>query len=236
MRAGHVQRLLLPAGKLNQRQQGLEALALELGIRPERGDATAFAVAGPAGLRHQGALAWMRAQTGPQPTATDLLGLLTGLDHPPCVLVLDGIEDPRNLGACLRSADGAGADAVVLPRGRGAPLTAIARKTAAGAAEVLPVFEVSNLAQTLRQLQDRGLRIVGLADSQSHSLYQEDLRGPVCLVLGNEGQGLRRLTRELCDQIVALPMRGAVSSLNVSVASGIVLYEVLRQREAGNAL
>ncbi len=148
----------------------------------------------------------------------------------PLIMVLDEIEDPRNLGACLRVADGAGADCVVIPKRRAAGLNDVARKTAAGAAEHLPLVVVPNLSRALTEMQRAGLFVVGLADADERSLYGEDLTGPLVLVVGNEGRGLRQLTREHCDAVVSLPMAGSVSSLNVSVACGVALYEAVRQR------
>ena len=146
------------------------------------------------------------------------------------LLVLDGIQDPHNLGACLRTADAAGVHAVIAPRDRAAGLTAVARKVAAGAAESVPFIQVTNLARTLAHLKQLGVWIVGTAGQAELDLYQADLKGPLALVMGSEGAGLRRLTREACDFTVRLPMRGVVESLNVSVATGVVLYEVVRQR------
>ncbi len=156
---------------------------------------------------------------------------LDALDHPPLLLVLDGVQDPHNLGACLRSADAAGADAVLAPRDRAAGLTPAVRKVAAGAAEHLPFVVVTNLARALRALRERGVRVVGTAGEAETSLYAAELRGPLALVVGGEARGLRRLTREHCDLLVALPMAGAVESLNVSVAAGVALFEAVRQRQ-----
>ena len=151
----------------------------------------------------------------------------------PFVLVLDGVQDPHNLGACLRTADACGALAVVIPKDRAVQMNATVRKVAAGAAETTPIAVVTNLARTLRLLKEAGLWIVG-ADAEAAKLAQEtDLSGPIALVMGAEGSGLRQLTRETCDLTVRLPQQGAVESLNVSVASGMLLYEALRQRLAG---
>ncbi|MFO7953494.1 23S rRNA (guanosine(2251)-2'-O)-methyltransferase RlmB [Thioalkalivibrio sp.] len=153
-----------------------------------------------------------------------------GLD---LLLVLDGVTDPHNLGACLRTADAAGAGAVIMPRHHSAALTPAAIKVASGAAETVPVVTVGNLARTLASLKDAGMWTVGLAGEAEGSLYQVDLRLPSAIVMGAEGEGLRRLTREACDHLVALPMRGTVESLNVSVATGVTLFEAVRQRQAG---
>jgi len=149
---------------------------------------------------------------------------------PALVLVLDGVTDPHNLGACLRTADAAGATAVVAPRDRAAGLTPVVRKVAAGAAETVPFAQVTNLARCLRDMKEAGLWIAGAAEDGEKELFDADLTGPLALVMGSEGKGLRRLTRECCDFRLRLPMRGAVASLNVSVAAGVALYEAVRQR------
>jgi 23S rRNA (guanosine2251-2'-O)-methyltransferase len=149
---------------------------------------------------------------------------------PPLLLVLDGVTDPHNLGACLRVADGAGAHAVIAPKDHAAGINATVAKVASGAAETVPYFMVTNLARTLNELKERNIWVVGTGDSAAKTLYQADLTVPVALVLGAEGVGMRQLTAKTCDELVQIPMRGAVESLNVSVASGICLYEALRQR------
>lgn len=180
------------------------------------------------GVAHQGIV--LRVEPASPLDESDLEGLLSTLDGPPLLLVLDGVQDPHNLGACLRSADGAGVHAVIVPRDRACGLTPAARKVASGAAESVPLVQVTNLARTLRGLQQQGIWLVGLAGEAEQELYAVGLDGPLALVLGAEGHGLRRLTRELCDYLVRLPMLGAVDSLNVSVATGVCLYEALRQR------
>jgi 23S rRNA (guanosine2251-2'-O)-methyltransferase len=159
--------------------------------------------------------------------------LLGRLEVPPFLLVLDGVTDPHNLGACLRSADAAGVDAVVVPRDKSADLNATSRKVACGAAEVVPFVRVTNLSRTLQALKARGVWLFGAAGEAEKSLYDNDLTLSMALVMGAEGSGLRRLTREQCDYLVRLPMSGSVSSLNVSVATGICLFEAVRQRLAG---
>jgi 23S rRNA (guanosine2251-2'-O)-methyltransferase len=183
------------------------------------------------GGNHQGALAWVRMPAARN--EQDLDRLLEAAKQPPLLLVLDGVTDPHNLGACLRSADGAGATAVIAPRDKAVGLTPVAVKVASGAAESVPFVQVTNLARTLDALKARGIWLVGLADDAPASLFETDLAGPTALVLGSEGAGLRRLTQERCDLLASLPMRGRVESLNVSVAAGICLYEVLRRRLAG---
>jgi 23S rRNA (guanosine2251-2'-O)-methyltransferase len=156
--------------------------------------------------------------------------LLPGLQGPALLLVLDGVTDPHNLGACLRSADAFGANAVIVPRDNSAPLNATVRKVASGAAEVVPLVSVTNLVRTLRSLQEMGIWIVGAAGEARQDITAMDLRGAVALVMGAEGSGMRRLTREHCDYLASIPMSGEVSSLNVSVATGVFLYEARRQR------
>ena len=148
----------------------------------------------------------------------------------PLILVLDGVTDPHNLGACLRVADGAGVHAVIAPKDNAAGINATVAKVASGAAETVPYFMVTNLARTLNELKERNIWIIGTSDVATKTIYQADLKGPVALVLGAEGDGMRQLTAKTCDELVSIPMRGAVESLNVSVASGVCLYEAVRQR------
>jgi 23S rRNA (guanosine2251-2'-O)-methyltransferase len=150
----------------------------------------------------------------------------------PLILVLDGVTDPHNLGACLRVADGAGAHAVIAPKDHAAGINATVAKVASGAAETVPYFMVTNLARTLNELKERNIWVIGTSDAATQTMYEADLKGPVALVLGAEGDGMRQLTAKTCDQLVSIPMMGAVESLNVSVASGVCLYEALRQRLA----
>jgi len=180
------------------------------------------------GVSHQGVV----AETGAAPAIgeKELPEFLDALPHPAFLLILDGIQDPHNLGACLRTADAAGVDAVILPRDRSAPLNATVRKVACGAAEFVPVVRVTNLARIMRAIRDRGIWVYGAAGEAESTLYQTDLSGPLALVLGGEGKGLRRLTREHCDGLVSIPLDGSVSSLNVSVATGVCLFEARRQR------
>ena len=183
---------------------------------------------GLAGSRqHQGVVANIIAAV-PR-TERDLSGLVREADAP-LILVLDGIQDPHNLGACLRTADAAGVDAVLAPRDRAVGLTPAARKVASGAAETVPFVQVTNLARVLRKLQSEGVWLIGAAEEARNNVFDVDLTGPVGLVLGAEGAGLRRLTRQICDDLVRIPTLGAVESLNVSVAAGVCLFEALRQR------
>jgi 23S rRNA (guanosine2251-2'-O)-methyltransferase len=162
--------------------------------------------------------------------ANSLDDLLDGIKEPPLLLVLDGVTDPHNLGACLRVADGAGAHAVIAPKDHAVGVNATVAKVASGAAETVPYFMVTNLARTLGELKERSIWCIGTSDDAPRTVYQADLKVPVALVLGAEGAGMRQLTRKTCDELVSIPMRGAVESLNVSVASGVCLYEALRQR------
>jgi 23S rRNA (guanosine2251-2'-O)-methyltransferase len=179
---------------------------------------------------HQGVVA--RVDVLPQVNSLDDLldQLEQGTGEPPLILVLDGVTDPHNLGACLRVADGAGAHAVIAPKDHAVGVNATVAKVASGAAETVPYFMVTNLARTLGELKERGIWCMGAADDAPRSIYQADLKVAVALILGAEGQGMRQLTRKTCDELVSIPMRGAVESLNVSVASGVCLYEALRQR------
>jgi 23S rRNA (guanosine2251-2'-O)-methyltransferase len=181
--------------------------------------------------QHQGVVAEVAASTKGW-TEKVLLRRLKELDHPALVLVLDGVTDPHNLGACLRSADAAGVDVVVAPKDKAAGLTPAAKKVASGAADVVPFVQVTNLARALDGMKKVGIWLFGTEGEADTSLYESDFTGPVAIVMGAEGKGLRRLTREACDHLVNLPMVGTVESLNVSVAAGICLYEAVRQRSA----
>jgi len=176
--------------------------------------------------RHQGVAARVETIT----ISSSLDDTLDAVSGPPLILVLDGITDPHNLGACLRVADGAGAHAVIAPKDHAVGVNATVAKVASGAADTVPYFMVTNLARTLNELKERDIRVIGTSDDAQQSLYDLDLSGPVALVLGAEGSGMRQLTSKTCDELVRLPMAGAVESLNVSVASGVCLYEAVRQR------
>ncbi|MBS7781528.1 23S rRNA (guanosine(2251)-2'-O)-methyltransferase RlmB [Acidovorax sp. CCYZU-2555] len=181
---------------------------------------------------HQG----VAARVEPTKQITSLDELLENLEESgvknPLLLVLDGVTDPHNLGACLRVADGAGAHAVIAPKDHAAGINATVAKVASGAAETVPYFMVTNLARTLNELKERNIWIIGTSGDADKNIYQMDLKGPVALVLGAEGDGMRQLTRKTCDELVSIPMQGAVESLNVSVASGVCLFEAVRQRLA----
>ncbi len=161
----------------------------------------------------------------------DLYGLLDGLDVPPFLLILDGIQDPHNLGACLRTANAAGIHAVIAPKDQAVGLTPSVRKVASGAAELTPFVQITNLARTMRSLKERGIWLYGATDEANQTLFQANLTGAMAWVMGAEGKGLRRLTRENCDALYAIPMTGTVDCLNVSVATGVCLFEALRQRK-----
>ena len=176
--------------------------------------------------RHQGVVA--RVEFVAMPHSLD--EVVESIEGPPLLLILDGVTDPHNLGACLRVADGAGAHAIVAPKDHAVGVNATVAKVASGAAETVPYIMVTNLARTLNELKDFDIRIIGTSDDAEQDLYDLDLTGPVAFVLGSEGDGMRQLTRKTCDQLVRIPMAGAVESLNVSVAAGVCLFEALRQR------
>lgn len=179
---------------------------------------------------HQGVIAWRKPRQNV--TEKHLPEILDNLTGTALILILDGITDPHNLGACLRTADAAGAQLVLAPKDQSAPLNATVAKVACGAAEVVPYIQVTNLARTMKELQERGIWIIGTAGEAEQDIYQQDLTGPVAIVMGAEGSGMRRLTREKCDFLANIPMAGEVSSVNVSVATGICLFEAVRQRKA----
>ena len=176
--------------------------------------------------RHQGVVARVEAVAMPH----SLDEVVEAIEGPPLLLILDGVTDPHNLGACLRVADGAGAHAIVAPKDHAVGVNATVAKVASGAAETVPYIMVTNLARTLNELKDFDIRVIGTSDDAEHTLYDLDLTGPIAFVLGSEGDGMRQLTRKTCDQLVRIPMAGAVESLNVSVAAGVCLFEALRQR------
>ena len=211
----------------DQRVRDLKAAARAVGIQVQSLGADALQkLVGD--VNHQGAAAAVRPL---KPwDEDDLMQLLDGAPALPLLLVLDGVTDPHNLGACLRTADAVGAQAVIIPRDRSAGVDGVVRKVAAGAAEFVPVATVTNLARTLDLLKERQIWVVGAAGEAEQTLYTADLNRPLALVLGAEGAGMRRLTRERCDFLVRIPMSGQVESLNVSVAAGVALFEARRQR------
>jgi 23S rRNA (guanosine2251-2'-O)-methyltransferase len=228
----HPQRVsgvLLQRGREDQRTAEITRLARERQIKIETKSVQELdQLAG--GGRHQGVIAQIIPSSTQGEGALD--DILDAAGTNPLVLVLDGVQDPHNLGACMRTADAMGVCAVVVPRERAAGLSSTVRKVAAGAAETVPLVQVVNLARTLKWLKERGLWTVGTDGDADKSLHDVDLKGPLAIVMGAEGAGLRRLTRENCDLLVKIPMHGAVESLNVSVATGVVLYEAVRQRGA----
>lgn len=224
--------LLLLQGRDDKRVNEVKSLASAAGVQwqeLERRDLDRRLRNLPSGAVHQGVIALVRLG-GQILDERALDALLDGLTGPALLLVLDEVTDPHNLGACLRTADAAGVDAVIVPKDRSAPLNMTARKVACGAAETVPFVAVTNLSRTLESLQKRGIWVAGAAGEASQSLYEMDFRQPIAIVMGSEGKGMRRLTREHCDYLMAIPMAGALSSLNVSVATGLCLFEAVRQR------
>jgi 23S rRNA (guanosine2251-2'-O)-methyltransferase len=214
------------AGRTDARLNALRARVASVGLAFEecrKGTLERFVGDGV----HQGVVA--RVRTAPALDERAVYQWLEGTEQP-LVLILDGVQDPRNLGACIRNADAAGAGMVVISRSESADLTAVARKAASGAAEWLPVARVGNLARVLAGMKERGIWLLGADEAAERAYYEADFAGPLGLVLGAEGAGLRRLARESCDGLVRIPMLGGVASLNVSVASGVLLYEAVRQR------
>ncbi|MDG2536502.1 23S rRNA (guanosine(2251)-2'-O)-methyltransferase RlmB [Dyella jiangningensis] len=225
--ASRVRELLVEQGQRNARVQELATRAKTLNIpvhhRPRE---QLDKLAGEA--RHQGIAA--RYEAPPMGGENDIAGLLEAAGSEALVLVLDGVTDPHNLGACLRSAAAAKATMVIVPKDRAVGLTPVVRRASAGGADRVPLIAATNLARALRTLKDAGVWITGLAGDTDTSVYSIDMKGPVALVLGSEGEGMRRLTRETCDFVAKIPMPGVMESLNVSVAAGVVLFEALRQR------
>ncbi|CAM5797616.1 23S rRNA (guanosine(2251)-2'-O)-methyltransferase RlmB [Rhizobacter fulvus] len=213
------------ASRRDQRMRQFVERAREAGVKLVDSDDERLAKLSGS-QRHQGVAARVEALS----ISNSLDDTLDAVDGPALLLVLDGITDPHNLGACLRVADGAGAHAVIAPKDHAVGINATVAKVASGAADTVPYFMVTNLARTLNELKERDIRIIGTSDDAQRSLYDLDLTGPAALVLGAEGSGMRQLTGKTCDELVRLPMAGAVESLNVSVASGVCLYEAVRQR------
>lgn len=219
--------VLFDSARRDARMRQFLMRAKEAEVRLIEADSTRIAkLAGSHG--HQGVAARVKELT----LARSLDDLLDGLTVPPLLLVLDGVTDPHNLGACLRVADGAGVHAVIAPKDHAAGINATVAKVASGAAETVPYFMVTNLARTLGELKERSIWVVGTSEDAPKTVYQVNLTTPTALVLGAEGPGMRQLTKKTCDELVHIPMMGAVESLNVSVASGVCLYEAMRQRIA----
>jgi 23S rRNA (guanosine2251-2'-O)-methyltransferase len=225
---GRLQRVWIQTGRQDKRVKTITDALDELGVK--WGVVHRKELDERVGGVHQGVVAAVSESR--EWTEDDLLTQLAASDKPPFLLVLDGVTDPHNLGACMRTCDAVGIQAVIVPKDKSASLTAVARKVACGAAETVPFVRVTNLARFLRTLKDQGVWLIGAAGEAEATLYQADFKGPVALVMGAEGTGMRRLTREHCDQLINIPMLGHVDSLNVSVATGVCLYEALRQRLA----
>jgi len=214
-----IKELLVDEKRQDGRMRDLLGAAARAGVVPRA--VAADRLDGLAGhARHQGVLAVTMTEHG----RMTVQETLENLDHPALLLVLDGVQDPHNLGACLRSCDAFGADALIVPKDRAVGVSATVAKVACGAADTVPVITVTNLARSLREMQEAGVWVLGADAEASESLFETDLSGPVAWVLGAEGSGLRRLTRETCDRVVSIPLSGTVASLNVSVAAGICLY------------
>lgn len=225
--ASSVDEVYVDSSRSDRRMQDLIHTAKSAGIRVVQADDQRLSsIVGT--HRHQGVV----AKAGELSLARNLDELLDAIEGPPLLLVLDGITDPHNLGACLRVADGVGAHAVIAPKDRAVGLNATAAKVASGAAENVPYITVTNLARTLRELKERDIWLIGTSDDVEKTIYDVDFKGGVAIIMGSEGEGMRRLTRETCDMLVQIPMFGSVESLNVSVASGVCLYEARRQRLA----
>ncbi len=228
-----VRELWLQKGRDDARAREIAELARAAGIAVQQADYRALdAMTGQA--THQGVVAAVVPSQGWDESR--LMSFLDDLSEVPLLLLLDGVQDPHNLGACLRTADACGVHAVVVPRDRAVGLNATVRKVAAGAAETIPVVSVVNLVRCMTALKEREMWLAGAATDAAAPAAGADLKGPLGIVMGGEGEGLRRLTRESCDILVNLPQRGAMESLNVSVATGMMLYEALRQRAAASAL
>jgi 23S rRNA (guanosine2251-2'-O)-methyltransferase len=225
-----VKTLFISSNRTDPRMGEIIAIANQFGISVQATGAESLERLAK-GAKHQGIIAHCTAEQRPQ---TELADLLARAKKPILLLILDGIQDPHNLGACVRTANAAGVTAVIAPKDRAAPLNATARNVACGAAEYTPYITVTNLARTLQELKDAGVWIIGTSDDAQQSLFATDLTGPIALVLGAEEKGLRQLTRTHCDYLVQIPMLGDMSSLNVSVATGVVLFEAVRQRQVGS--
>ncbi len=221
-----VREMYVQKGRDDERFQALFVLAKQSGVHIQEAKKT-FLDSLCEG-NHQGVAA--KSKPAQARTENELYQQLENLQENPFLLILDNVTDPHNLGACLRSADAAGVHAVIAPKDKAVGLTSTVSKVACGAAETVPFYQVTNLARTLKELQQKGIWLYGTAGEASESVFKTDLTGPLAIVMGAEGKGLRRLTRESCDHLIHIPMKGSVSSLNVSVASGVCLFEALRQR------
>ena len=223
-----VSRVWLENSRRDDKAKKILQLAHDADVKPERVKRDVLDKLVGENAKHQGVVAL--SKDTPAGNETTLKQLMTNLSVPTFLLILDGVQDPHNLGACLRTADAAGVHAVIAPKDKASGLTSVVRKVASGAAETIPFIQVTNLARTMRELQQEGVWMIGTSLETEQNIYQADLTGPLALVLGAEGKGLRRLTAENCDSLVKLPMLGTVQSLNVSVSAGVCLYEAVRQR------
>lgn len=224
--ADQVVELWIQKGRVDKRMQKVLDLAEELGLDAREADKGLMnqKVDG----NHQGIVAFRKPVQGM--SEKQLPDVLDKIEGTPFILILDGVTDPHNLGACIRTADAAGVHLVIAPKDKSAPMNATAAKVACGAAETVPYIQVTNLARTMKELQERGIWIGGTAGEAEQTVYQQNMTGPLALVMGAEGSGMRRLTREHCDFLINIPMAGEVSSVNVSVATGVCLFEAVRQR------
>jgi len=222
-----IKEMFVQQGRDDERLQGLFSLAKENGIHVQV--VKKHFLDENAEGNHQGVA--VKAKPVQVKNEVELYKQLDQLNEPAFILILDSITDPHNLGACLRTADAAGVHAVIAPKDKAVGINATVSKVACGAAETVPFYQVTNLARTMKEFQDRGIWLYGTAGEASESVYSTDLKGPIAIVMGAEGKGLRRLTRESCDHLINVPMAGDVSSLNVSVAAGVCLFEAVRQRQ-----
>jgi 23S rRNA (guanosine2251-2'-O)-methyltransferase len=218
--------LWLMSGRQDERVLPLLEIAQSWGVKPQQASRKTLDDKAES-AQHQGII--IRVRPAKVLTENDLEALLDNTETP-FLLILDGVTDPHNLGACLRNADAAGVHGVIVPKDNSAGLTPTVSKVACGAAETVPLFQVTNLARTMKRIQERGVWIAGTAGESDSTLYEANLKGPLAIAMGAEGKGLRRLSREGCDTLISIPMAGSVSSLNVSVATGICLFEAVRQR------
>lgn len=229
--ATSIKEILIDKERVDPRMQDLIKTAKREKVRVMEVDrARLDGIAGKNG-RHQGVIARMSESPVPYKDIHDILE--SELDEPPFFLILDGVEDPHNLGACLRSADAMGVHAVIAPKDRAVGLNATVRKVASGAAETVPFIAVTNLSRTIKALKDAGVFVIGTTMDAPGNLFNTKLDGPIAIVLGAEGKGIRHLTAQNCDSLITIPMFGSVESMNVSVATGMCLYEIRRQRQLG---
>lgn len=229
--AGQVLQVIADSGRQDKRMQQLLMEVKNSGVVVSFSNQKVIEEMIGEGHRHQGVIAQVKVRAAQE--EADLYQLIEELQHPPFLLILDEVQDPHNVGACLRSAEAFGVDAVIIPKDNSCGLTPVVRKVSSGSSERVPFIEVTNLVRTLTELKERGIWLTGLAGSGEQTLFQSDFRGAVAIIMGSEGRGLRRLTEKACDFLVKIPMEGEVESLNVSVATGVALAEAYRQRQHG---